>query len=125
MGYVNVKQTKIFVKVVDNFEEPNGYWIWALFPTIFINCLFKILEISVKNQLPGFRLFCGFLLFFKLFYLFGGYLKNKFTPGALFITKSCIFASVILILLYHANCLQYKFSCKPQNKITGLLHKKI
>jgi hypothetical protein len=43
--------------MVDNFADSNGQWIWALFPIILKECLFKILEISEKNQWVDFRLF--------------------------------------------------------------------
>jgi hypothetical protein len=47
--------------MVDKFEDSNPYCICVLFPNILINCLFKILEISIKIQLPDFRLFYPFL----------------------------------------------------------------
>jgi hypothetical protein len=54
------KYQHMWTKMVDNFEDSNGYCIWALFPIILINCLFKILEFSIKIQLVDFRLFYGF-----------------------------------------------------------------
>ena len=51
--------------MVDNFAESNRYCICSLFPIILGECLFKILEVSVKTQLVDFRVFYGFLCDFK------------------------------------------------------------
>ncbi len=68
--------------MVDNFEDSNGYCFCSLFPTIFINCSFKILEISVKTQLPDFRLFCCFFVVLKKYLPFCRLQKIKFDLAA-------------------------------------------
>ena len=55
------KYQHLWTKMVDNFADSYGQWICSFFPIIFLKCSFKSLEISVKIQLPDFRLFDRFL----------------------------------------------------------------
>jgi len=55
---------------VDNFSDSYGQGIWSLFPNLPGKCLFKVLEIPVKNQWVDFRLFCPFWPYFTKIALF-------------------------------------------------------